>query len=227
MKNFLLLVLFVLAAAGCGVSYMLLRMPQHDVTALIVKYLAVKPGEGQAAAEEPKAESEPAPEAAPATEVQEESVKDPAPEKPVAKDKDDGKEWKGLSSDAWYAGKRLSERDFRGKVTMVYAWSSKEKPSVEMLSRIEEIWSSFKHKPLVVVGSHRGGNNPKIPKAYRQLGLTFPMYEGAAFAKEPNVSAYPCIYIVNHHGKIVYCGSSDRSATEALVEALTACQLKQ
>lgn len=227
MKNFLLLVLFVLAAAGCGVSYMLLRMPQHDVTALIVKYLAVKPGEEQAAAEEPKAESEPAPEAAPAPEVQEESVKDPAPEKPVAKDKDDGKEWKGLSSDAWYAGKRLSERDFRGKVTMVYAWNSKEKPSVEMLSRIEEIWSSFKHKPLVVVGSHRGGNNPKIPKAYKQLGLTFPMYEGAAFAKEPNVSSYPYIYIVNHHGKIVYRGGSDRSATEALVEALTACQLKQ
>lgn len=227
MKNFLLLVLFVLAAAGCGVSYMLLRMPQHDVTALIVKYLAVKPGEEQAVAEEPKAETEVRPEADPAAEPEAADAKEPVPERPVAKDKDDGKEWKGLSSDAWYAGKRLSERDFRGKVTMVYAWNSKEKPSVEMLSRIEEIWSSFKHKPLVVVGSHRGGNNPKIPKAYKQLGLTFPMYEGAAFAKEPNVSSYPYIYIVNHHGKIVYRGGSDRSATEALVEALTACQLKQ
>lgn len=227
MKNFLLLVLFVLASAGCGVSYMLLRMPQHDVTALIVKYLAVKPGEEQAVAEEPKAETEVRPEADPAAEPEAADAKEPVPEKPVAKDKDDGKEWKGFSSDAWYAGKRLSERDFRGKVTMVYAWSSKEKPSVEMLSRIEDIWSSFKHKPLVVVGSHRGGRNPKIPKAYKQLGLTFPMYEGAGFYKEPNVSSYPYIYIVNHHGWIVYCGGSDRSATEALVEALTACQLKQ
>lgn len=227
MKNFLLLVLFVLAAAGCGVSYMLLRMPQHDVTALIVKYLAVKPGEEQMVAEEPKAESAPAAEAAPAPEVNEESAKVPATEKSVAKDKDAGKEWKGISSDDWYAGKRLSERDFRGKVTMVYAWSSKEKPSVEMLSRIEDIWSSFKHKPLVIVGSHRGGNNPKIPKAYKQLGLSFPMYEGIAFVKEPNITVYPYIYIVNHHGKIVYRGVSDRSATEALVNAITACELKQ
>lgn len=225
MKNFLLLVLFVLASAGCGVSYMLLRMPQHDVTVLIVKYLVVKPGE---VTEEVK--SEPASESkseAVAPEAEAVGEKSSEPEKSESNDKDDGKEWKGLTSDDWYAGKRLAERDLRGKVTMVYAWSSKDKQSVELLSRIEDVWSSFKHKPLVVIGSHRGGRNPKIPKAYKQLGLSFPMYEGAAFAKEPSISSYPYIYIVNHHGRIVYRGVSDRSATEALVEALTACQLKQ
>ena len=224
MKNFLLLVLFVLAAVGCGASYMLLRMPQHDVTALIVRYLAVKPGESM---EEEKSDSasrsEPA-SAPPEVEAVEKNAS--VTEKPTINDTD-GKVWKGLAADDWYAGKRLAERDFRGKVIMVYAWSSKDKPSVELLSRIEDVWSSFKHKPLVVIGSHRGGRNPKIPKAYKQLGLSFPMYEGAAFAKEPNVSSYPYIYIVDHHGKIVYRGSSDRNATEVLVEALTACELKQ
>ena len=227
MKNFLILILFVFAAVGCGISYMLLRMPRHDVTALIVKYLAVNPGEAEAVADEVKSEAVTSSEEDPAAGSDAADVKEPAPESPVVGDKGGDREWKGISSDDWYSGRRLSERDFRGKVTMVYVWSSKVKPSVEMLGRIEEIWSSFKHKPLVVVGSHRGGNNPKIPKACKQLGISFPMYEGAAFAKEPNVSAYPGIYIVNHHGKIVYRGSSDRSATEALVEALTACELKQ
>lgn len=221
MKNFLLLILFVLAAAGCGVSYMLLRMPEHDVTLLIVKYLQVKPG-GDGSAEP---ETTPESEVAPAAEADAQTAPVIEQEKPVAKN--DDREWKGISSDDWYAGRKLSERDFKNKVTLVYAWNSKEKPSVEMLKRIEDIWSSFKHKPLVVVGSHRGGRNAKIPNAYRQLGLSFPMYEGAAFGKEPNISIYPYIYIVNHHGKIVYRGTSDRGATEALVEAVTACELKQ
>lgn len=213
MKNILLVVLFVLAAAGCGVSYMLLRMPGHEVTMLLVKYLSAEKAEEPApAAPAPKAEEPPAPKA-----------EEPAAPAPKAETGD----WTGLSADSWYAGPRLSEKDFRGKVAMVYVWSSKEKPSVELLSRIEEIWSSFREKPFVLVGSHRGGSNPKIPKACGKLGLTFSMYEGAAFRKEPPVSGYPYIYIVNHHGRVVYRGASDRSATSALVEALTACMLKQ
>ena len=227
MKNFLLLVLFVLASLGCGVSYMLLQQPQHDVTALIVKYLGAKPAE-EAAAEETKAETPETPaaaeEAKPEETVAEEEKKDTqAAAAPV----DDGKEWKGVSDENWYAGKKIKEEDFKGKVTMVYVWNSKEKESVNTLRRIEDIWSSFKTKPLVVVGSHRGGRNPKIPKAYQQLGLTFPMYDDVSFCRESNVSTYPYIYIVDHHGKFKYRGNNDRSATEALVEALTACQLKQ
>lgn len=227
MKNFLLLVLFVLAAAGCGVSYLLLRLPQHDVTALIVKYLGVKPGE-ESAAEAPRSEAAPQAEETPA-EAEPEAKAESAerPEQPVAQDPEADKVWKGLKDENWYAGKKLTEDDFKGKVTMVYVWNSKEKSSVETLRRIQDIWASFKTKPLVVVGSHRGGKNPKIPKAYQQLGLTFPMYEGVAFNRESSVSSYPYIYIVNHHGKFAYRGSNDRSATEALVEALTACQLKQ
>lgn len=217
MKNFLIFILFVASVVGCGISYMLLRMPQHEVTALILKYLAVN-----SEAHEPKPES-PAPEAA----ETEPGEKPKAESAPANVQPEDDKAWKGLSADDWYAGKRLSERDFRNKVVLVYAWNSKEKASVALLSRIEEIWTSFKDKPLVVVGSHRGGRNPKIPNACKQLGLTFPMYEGAAFGKEPSVSRYPYIYIVNAHGKVVYRGISDRSATEALVEALTACMLKQ
>jgi len=216
MKNLLLVILLVLAAFGCGTSFLLLRMPRSGIAKLIVKNLAA--AESSAPAVAPVAAPEQPTAATP--EFGPEPPKTEAPE-------DDGKAWKGLSEDNWYAGKRLSESDFDGKVVLVYVWSSKEKPSVAMLSRIEEIWSSFKDKPLVVLGSHRGGRNPKIPNACRRLELTFPMYEGAGFGKEPTVSRYPYIYVVNHHGKVVCRGSSDRSATEALVNALTACLLKQ
>lgn len=235
MKNFLLVVLFILAALGCGVSYLLLRLPQHDVTALIVKYLAVKPGEapvGESPAVEEKApvEEKAAVEekSVETAEVQQpESEAKSEPEKPAVVDPDEGKDWKGLSAENWYYGKKLDQSSFKGKVTLFYVWSSKEKNNADALRRIEKIWSSFKHKPLVVVGSHRGGRNAKIPNACKQLGLTFPMYEGASYFKETAPSVYPYIYIVNHHGKFVYRGTSEPSATEALVNALTACELKQ
>jgi len=215
MKNFLLVVLFVLAVVGCGTSCLLLRMPRSGFSAMIVEHLAVR--EGPAA---DSTQASPVNEPSPVKKAEPKSRTTP----PAASD-DRG--WKGLSSDDWYAGKQLSERDFNGKVALVYVWSSKEKPSVALLSRIEEIWTSFKDKPFVVVGSHRGGRNPKIPNACQKLGLTFPMYEGAAFGKEPTVSHYPYLYVVNHHGKVVYRGTSDRSATEAVVNAVTACVLKQ
>jgi len=141
--------------------------------------------------------------------------------------KDDGYVWKGLSKDDWYAGKHLSPGDFSNKVVLVYVWSSKEKASVAMLTRIQEIWESFEGNPLVIVGSHRGGPNPKIPKACEKLGLTFPMYEGLAFGRETPITRYPYIYIVNHKGKFAYRGTDEHRAMVALSNALPACKLKQ
>ena len=225
MKKILFAVLFVLAAVGCWTSFMLLRQPQHEITAQIVKYLGVKPGE--AVQEKPPApvQSETVvEEEQPAEQVAEEEQ--PAePEQPVVVDPEAGKIWRGLTNENWYAGKKLTEKDFDGKVILVCVWGGKE--SVETLQRIEEVWSSFKGKPLLVIGSHRGGKNPKIPKVCSQLGLTFPMYEGLSFHREALSTAYPYIYIVNHHGKFAYRGTSHQSATAALVTAITACQLKQ
>lgn len=226
MKKILIAVLFVLAALGCWTSFMLLRQPQHEITAMIVKYLAVKPGEVAQEAPKPAEPEQVVAEEEQPVESEQVVEEQPAePEQPVVVDPEADKEWRGLADDNWYAGKKLAEKDFKGKVVMICVWSGKE--SVETLGRVEEIWSSFKGKPLLVIGSHRGGKNPKIPKVCSQLGLTFPMYEGLSFRREAPPTSYPYIYIVNHHGKFAYRGFSDRSATAALVTALTACQLKQ
>lgn len=223
MKNALLIILALLAVAGCGVSFLLLRMPQSGISVAIVEKLGV--GKQETVKQAPPAvPKETAPAAEKVEEVEPEADEESVADAPA----DDGKgNWKFLSSSDWYAGKKISEKDLRGKVVLVYEWSSTEKPSVAMLTRIEEIWSSFKHKPLVVIGSHRGGRNDKIPNAYKKLGLTFPMYEGAGFRNEPISSSYPYIYIVNYKGRVVFRGRNDRPATEALVNAITAAQLKQ
>lgn len=222
-------------------------MPRHEVTALVVKHLGtqsdpsvvpakpapaakVVPVAAKEAVPVAAKEAAPAKKAAPAVakETAKQDWEDDSEDYPEpAERKDDGIAWKGLSEDDWYAGKRLSMGDFSNKVTLVYVWSSKEKASVAMLTRIQEICDSFNGNPLVVVGSHRGGPNPKIPKACEKLGLTFPMYEGLAFCRESPITRYPYIYIVNHKGKFAYRGTNERSATVALVNALTACKLKQ
>lgn len=215
MKNFLLFVFFLAAAIGCGTSYMLLRMPQHEVTALIVKYLQVKPGE------------EIVPDVDPVVEPQQ--IEAPAPQEKSVKSVEvkpqEEEIWRGFTADNWYAGPKLSKKDFKGKAVLVYEWSAAEKPSVQMLTRIEELWSSFKHKPFIVIGSHRGGKNEKIPNAYKKLELSFPMYEGAGFHKEPSVSTYPYMYVVDHLGNVKYRGRDERAATEVMVTAMTAAQL--
>lgn len=119
-----------------------------------------------------------------------------------------------------YAGLRIGAKDLEGKVVLVYAWSVDNEQSVALLPRVERIWSGYRHKPFVVLGSHRGGRSAAAEKVVAAARPTFPVYEGARLAVEPRFSGYPFIYVVDHKGKVVYRGRSDLDATEAAVTAI-------
>jgi len=119
-----------------------------------------------------------------------------------------------------YAGLRIGAKDLEGKVVMVYVWNVDDGQSVALLPRIERIWSGYRHKPFVVLGSHRGGRSAAAEKVVAAANLSFPVYEGARLAAEPRFSGYPFVYVVNHKGKVVYRGRSDLDATEAAVTAI-------
>ena len=130
--------------------------------------------------------------------------------------------WKGLGEGSYYAGPKVTEADLAGKVVLVDCWGVGCPPCRALLPRMEEIWKSFRSKPFVLLGSHRQGRQPeKVAALVKANKLTYPQYDGAGIAEgEPSFRGIPFLYVVNHRGKVVYSGHSDREATEAVVNAL-------
>jgi len=132
-----------------------------------------------------------------------------------------GVEWKGLSEENWYSGRKIGPADLKGKVVMVDEWGVRCPPCRALLPRMEEIWKSFKSKPFVLIGSHRQGRQPEaVAELVKQNKLTYPIYDRAGIVDEPsNGGGIPFIYVVDANGKVVYSGRSDREAIAAVVNA--------
>ncbi len=164
----------------------------------------------------------------PAAEPEVQEAEDPAVnadgEKPVEPPKpavDLSKPWKGLEPENWYCGRKLTESALKGKIVMVYVFSESNEDSVALLPRIESVWSAYKSKPFVVIGSHRGGKSAKAASLIKKSKVTFPVYEDAGRTKEPGAGGrYPIVYVVDDAGRMIYRGCSDLEATEAVVTAI-------
>ena len=130
--------------------------------------------------------------------------------------------WVNLDEDHHYSGPSLTEKDLEGKVVLVDNWGVNCPPCRASLPRIQQIWESFKNKPFVIIGSHcQGKAADRVKELVEANGLTYPMYERVGLAEgAPSFNAIPFIYVVNHRGRVVFQGHSDREATEALVTAI-------
>lgn len=130
--------------------------------------------------------------------------------------------WVNLDESHHYSGPSLTEKDLEGKVVLVDNWGVNCPPCRASLPRIQEIWQSFKSKPFVLIGSHCQGRSPeKVKELVEANKLTYPMYERVGLAEgAPSFKAIPFIYVVNHRGRVIFAGHSDREATEALVTAI-------
>lgn len=132
--------------------------------------------------------------------------------------------WKGISEEDYIAGPHIkSPASLVGKVVLVDEWGYRCPPCRALLPRLEQIWESFRNQPFVLIGSHRQGRNEEaVKELVEKNDIHYPIYQGAGLAEgEPdNGGGIPFLYVVNHRGKIVYSGRSERDATEAIVNAL-------
>ncbi|MBP5284880.1 MAG: hypothetical protein ILO34_02075 [Kiritimatiellae bacterium] len=140
-------------------------------------------------------------------------------------------EWKNLDNDHHLGGRVASGGYLRGKIVLVDCRDYGDKKGLEAMLRLQEIWSSFKTKPFVLIGSHRGAaGKEKIERISRGLGLTFPIYAGAAMAAEPAEAAESdggFIYVVDIRGTVIYRGNDDRSAVSAVASSILAMKNPQ
>ena len=133
-------------------------------------------------------------------------------------------EWKNVDAEHYLGGRKASVGYLQGKVVLVDRWGAHCPPCRALLPRVEEIWQSFKTKPLVVLGGHcKGwGSTDEVTELITEHKLTYPIYEDAALAVgEPKFTAIPFLYVVDETGKVIYMGRDERTATQVVVSALT------
>ena len=130
--------------------------------------------------------------------------------------------WRGLDEANHYSGPLVTEADLLGKVVLVDEWGVRCPPCRALLPGMESLWSAYKSKPFVLLGSHRQGHQPdQVKELVKANKLTYPIYERAGLVGEPSGDGrLPFMYVVNHRGKVVYAGRSHQEATQAVVEAL-------
>lgn len=129
---------------------------------------------------------------------------------------------KPFSKANWYAGKKLTADDVRGRTVLVCLFDVADARSVAMLGRVQKTWESFRHKPFTVIGSHRGARSKKVLKALQTQKVTFPVYQDAYLPCEPApIDETSYFYVVKPNGRLGYHGVSDLEATEAVVNILS------
>ena len=132
-------------------------------------------------------------------------------------------QWRGIEEERYISGPKLSPESLAGKVVLVDEWGVHCPPCRRLLPVMQEYYQAFKHKPFVIVGSHRQQADKESIKALvDQNKVTFPVYSGFGLTSgEPdNGGAIPFIYVVDRLGEVVYSGRDARAAIEAAICAM-------
>ena len=141
--------------------------------------------------------------------------------------------WENLDEAHHLAGRMASSGYLRGKVVCVDCRDYGDESGVDAMRRMEEAWRTFKMKPFVMIGSHRGAAGPeKIKRIAGDLGLTYPIYRGAGIMRtKEQEGAGPertgFVYVVESTGRVVYCGKDDRRAFGVVASAVMAMKSPQ
>lgn len=141
--------------------------------------------------------------------------------------------WENIDPAHHLAGRMASSGYLRGKVVYVDCRDYGDKSCVESVRSMEEAWRTFKMKPFVMIGSHRGeAGAEKIKRIAEGLGLTYPIYKDADIArtqeqKDADPERTGFVYIVEATGKILYRGKDERRAYGVVASALMAMRSPQ
>lgn len=127
--------------------------------------------------------------------------------------------WKNVDPGHRVGGRQASEGYLRGKVVLIDCRDFSAKDGDAYASRMDQLWSGFKSKPFVLLGSHRGdeASLAAASNAIRRTGVTYPVYWQAAASDETPFEGYPYIFVYDAAGRMVYRGRDERLATERVV----------
>jgi peroxiredoxin len=126
------------------------------------------------------------------------------------------------------AGTPFRLSDYRGKVVVLEFWNVHCRPCREKAPTTAARVKQYANEPFAHIGIHTGENPESVVRATcEELGVTWPVVLDAAKAGARNgpiatrwqVSGWPTIYVIDHHGIIRCNWAREREMTE-LVPAL-------
>lgn len=131
--------------------------------------------------------------------------------------------WTGVDKDDYLGGRKVSSGYLQGKIVLVNKFGMNA-ASREQLPRLEQVWTSFKPKQFVLLGSlcEEGADDAEVKSLLKEKDVSYPVYRGAGLSSgEPAFEGLPYLYVIDATGSVVYRGRDERLAEEAVVRAIT------
>ena len=125
--------------------------------------------------------------------------------------------WVHLGPADRVGGRMVSGGYLRGKTVLVDCRDYGAAESADVIRQLEDTWRAFKSKPFVVLGAHRGGD---ANAAVKRLGVTYPVYSGAAPDGRELESGR--LYVFDVTGKFLYICKDARQASGVAASAIVA-----
>src|SRR6266404_1486271 len=102
-------------------------------------------------------------------------------------------------------GKPVDLHSLRGKVVLLYFWTTWCGPCKRQLPGIEKIQNEFRDKGLVVLGVSVGEEKATVAKFLKTIALTYPIIQlsdGNEVVADLAINAFPTIVLIDREGKI-------------------------
>lgn len=98
----------------------------------------------------------------------------------------------------------------RGKIVMLADFDFADPSLLDEFRRLQEIWSAFKSKNFVLIGSYRGASKKKASDLLSGNNITFPVYEDVELSQ--GTPSKRGIYVFDMAGNAVYSGFNSKHA---------------
>jgi peroxiredoxin len=104
-------------------------------------------------------------------------------------------------------GKSVSLADLRGKVVVLFFWTSWLEPCKQLMPRVQKLHEKFQEKPVAVFGVNVGEKAADVDPAevMKQGGCTFAaLLGGGKMSADYRVALLPALYVIGPEGKVMY-----------------------
>ncbi len=131
-------------------------------------------------------------------------------------------EWAHVSPADRLGGRMISAGYLRGKIVVLdcrdYGDSSPE--NQQAIRQLEILWQTYKTKPFIILGSHRGtDDSSQVAALLRRCGVSYPVYAGACLGDGQALSPLPenedeagALQVIDSTcARRLYCGNDPRA----------------
>lgn len=137
-----------------------------------------------------------------------------------------GVEWMNVVPDSRVGGRMASCGYLKGKVVLLDVRDYSENAEAALMKQIQDVWTAYKSKRFVALGSHVGSSGSKeaAGNLIKSLHLTYSIYSGVAVKNDEGAveDLQRGVYVFDSTGKRLYFGKDPRQAMGIVGSAIFA-----